>query len=222
MAESDLYKPVKVFLEKQGYEVKGEVRGCDVVAVKDGAMLVVELKQRFTLELILQGVERLALTDTVYLAVPQPTARSRGPNPWDKRVVKLCRRVGLGLMTVSARGRVEVIADPAPYQPRKNKRKTARLLSEYARRVGDPNRGGITRTKIVTAYRQEALRMAQALSDGVPKRPRDLKAICEAPRAGSILRDNHYGWFERIEKGVYALTEDGRKGLRQFASAKEP
>ena len=120
MAESDLYKPVKAFLERQGFEVKGEVRGCDVVAAKGEALLVVELKQRFTLELLLQGVERLALTDLVYLAVPEPTERSRGPGPWDKRVVKLCKRVGVGLLTVSSRGRVELIAEPEPYQPRKN------------------------------------------------------------------------------------------------------
>jgi hypothetical protein len=218
VAESDLYRPVKTFLEKRGYEVKGEVRGCDVVAVKDGAALIVELKQRFTLELILQGVDRLALTDTVYLAVPEPTRQSRGGSPWDKRVVKLCRRVGFGLLTVSKRGRVEVIADPEPYQPRKNKAKAKRLLSEHARRAGDPNLGGINRMKIVTAYRQEALRLAEALAAYGPKSPRDLKAACDAPRAGSILRDNHYGWFERQERGIYIITEVGRAGLAQFAA----
>lgn len=215
-AESDLYKPVKTFLEKLGYEVKGEVRGCDVVAVRDGQALVVELKQRFTLELLLQGVDRLALTDLVYLAVPEPSSRGRGASPWDKRVAKLCRRIGLGLMTVSPRGRVEVVADPEPYRPRKNKRKATRLLSEHARRSGDPNLGGVTRTKIVTAYRQEALRLAEALAASGPQRPRDLKAACDAPRAGSILRDNHYGWFERTERGVYVITEAGRNDLAKF------
>jgi hypothetical protein len=215
-AESDLYKPVKAFLEKRGYVVKGEVRGCDVVAVKDGVPLVVELKQRFTLELLLQGVERLALTDLVYLAVPEPTARIRSASPWDKRVVKLCRRVGVGLLTVSKRGRVDVIADPEPYQPKKNKKKAARLLSEHTRRSGDPNLGGITRIKIVTAYRQEALRLAEALAAYGPQRPRDLKLSCDAPRAGNILRANYYGWFQRTEKGVYIITETGRADLTKF------
>jgi len=220
MAESDLYKPVKAFLERQGFEVKGEVRGCDVVAVKDGAVVVIELKQRFTLELILQGVDRLALTDSVYLAVPEPTARSRGPGPWDKRVVKLCRRVGVGLLTVSKRGRVEVIAAPEPYQPKKNRKKAARLLAEHARRAGDPNLGGITKIKIVTAYRQEAVRIAAALAAGGPQSPKSLKAACEAPRAGSILRDNHYGWFERQEKGIYVITEIGRADLVKFQTSR--
>ena len=220
MAESDLYKPVKAFLERQGFEVKGEVRGCDVVAAKGEALLVVELKQRFTLELLLQGVERLALTDLVYLAVPEPTERSRGPGPWDKRVVKLCKRVGVGLLTVSSRGRVELIAGPEPYQPRKNYKKAARLRAEHARRAGDPNLGGITRIKIVTAYRQEAIRIAQALAAGGPQSPKILKAACEAPRAGSILRDNHYGWFERQEKGIYVITEIGRADLVKFQTSR--
>ena len=34
-SEADLYAPVKAYLEAQGYEVKSEVRGCDLVA---GAM----------------------------------------------------------------------------------------------------------------------------------------------------------------------------------------
>ncbi len=220
MAESDLYKPVKVFLEKQGYEVKGEVRGCDVVAVKDGALVVIELKQRFTLELILQGVDRLALTDSVYLAVPEPTARSRGPGPWDKRVVKLCRRVGVGLLTVSPRGRVEVIAVPETYEPKKNRKKAARLLAEHARRAGDPNLGGVNKIKIVTAYRQEAIRIAVALASGGPQSPKNLKAACDAPRAGNILRDNHYGWFERQEKGIYVITEIGRTDIVKFQASR--
>jgi hypothetical protein len=216
LAESDLYLPVKAFLEKQGYVVKGEVRGCDVVAVKDRKPLVVELKQRFTIELLLQGVERLTLTDAVYLAVPRPSTKSRGISPWDRRVINLCRRIGLGLMTVGKRGGIEVVVDPVPYEPRKNKAKAARLMAEHAKRAGDPNLGGITRTKIVTAYRQEAIRLAEALAAYGPQSPKTLKASCDAPRAGNILRDNHYGWFERKEKGIYIITETGRAELVRF------
>ena len=34
MKESDLYPPLKEFLEDQNYEVKGEVQDCDVLAVR--------------------------------------------------------------------------------------------------------------------------------------------------------------------------------------------
>src|SRR5438105_2626002 len=92
--ESDLYAPVKSLLEEQGYSVKGEVRGCDVVGVRGSEPLViVELKRVFGLGLVLQGVDRLALSDAVYLAV----------GTWPKKlrnVKKLCRRLGLGLMVV--------------------------------------------------------------------------------------------------------------------------
>ena len=85
--ESDLYAPVKALLEGQGYSVKGEVRGCDVVAVRGGEPpLIVELKRAFGMALVLQGVRRLALSDAVYLAV----------GAWPKNlrdVKKLCRRL---------------------------------------------------------------------------------------------------------------------------------
>ena len=96
----------------------------------------------------------------------------------------------------------------------------ARLLAEHARRVGDPNLGGVNKIKIVTAYRQEAIRIAVALASGGPQSPKNLKATCDAPRAGSILYDNHYGWFARQEKGIYVITETGRTDLARFQSSR--
>ena len=104
--------------------------------------------------------------------------------------------------------------------PKKNRKKAARLLAEHARRAGDPNLGGVNKIKIVTAYRQEAIRIAAALASGGPQSPKTLKAACEAPRAGSILRDNHYGWFERQEKGIYVITEIGRADLVKFQTSR--
>ena len=43
--EAELYGPVKAFLEDRGYEVKGEIGPCDLVAVRgDEAPVIVELK----------------------------------------------------------------------------------------------------------------------------------------------------------------------------------
>lgn len=211
--ESDLYAPVKALLEGQGYSVKGEVRGCDVVGVRGSeAPVVVELKKAFSLGLVLQGVDRLALTDLVYLAV----------GTWPKQmrdVKKLCRRLGVGLMIVTGE-RVDVVLDPKPYQPRKNQRKAGRLLGEHARRVGDPNRGGAsTRVPIMTAYRQEALRCADILIRQGPMKVAALKLAANAPKASSILQQDVYGWFERVERGVYTVTPAGRRGLEQFGWA---
>ena len=67
--EASLYAPVKQFLESLGYEVKGEIGGCDLVGVhQDGAMVVIgELKLRFSLELLLQAVDRMPACDEVWL-----------------------------------------------------------------------------------------------------------------------------------------------------------
>ena len=208
--ESDLYAPVKALLEGQGYRVKGEVKGCDVVGVRGSEPpLIVELKRSFGLGLVLQGVDRLALSDSVYLAI--------GAWPKNMRnVKKLCRRLGLGLIIV-VKDRADIVLDPAPYAPRMNRRKVGRLLGEHARRVGDPNRGGSsTRVPLMTAYRQAALRCAASLAANGPMKVAALRAAGDAPNAAAILRDDFYGWFERVERGVYTLTPKGRRGLRQF------
>jgi hypothetical protein len=190
--------------------VKGELRGCDVVAVRPGEpplVVVAELKGGFSLSLLLQGVERTAVADEVWLAV----AATRRGRDRDRRVHRLCRLLGLGLLAVTVRGRVEILVEPAPYQPQRNRRKRGLLLEEFARRRGDPNLGGTPgRRKLMTAYRQQALELAAALSDG-PRRPRDLRAL--APDAGRILLRNVYGWFVRIETGLYGLTAEGVAAL---------
>jgi hypothetical protein len=207
--ETALYPPVKRFLERLGFAVKGEIHGCDVVAIKGGAAPVVvicELKQRFNLELVLQGVDRTAACDEVWLAVRSAT-RGREHDP---RVRKLCRLLGLGLLGVSARGRVEVLVEPTRWRPRRDPQRRSQLVDEHRRRRGDPAAGGTTRVPIMTAYRQEALACAAALAAG-PRSVRELKAT--TPDAATILLRNVYGWFTRVERGVYALTAAGRAAL---------
>jgi hypothetical protein len=222
--ESDLYPAVKAFLQGQGYTVKGEVRGCDVVGVRgDEPPVVVELKLAFSLGLVLQGVDRLAMTDRVYLAVPRPRGR-RGPGAAIRRrdVRALCRRLGLGLLAVGPApdaAAVEVVLDPLPYRPRPQARRLGRLLGEHARREGDPNPGGLTRTPLVTAYRQEALRCA-LLIDRAGRAP--LRALRESglvPNAPRILQRDVYGWFQRVARATYRLTDRARADLARFTGA---
>ncbi|MHB8960181.1 MAG: DUF2161 family putative PD-(D/E)XK-type phosphodiesterase [Candidatus Limnocylindrales bacterium] len=199
--EVELYAPVKALLESQGYVVKAEVGGCDVVAVRgDEAPVIVELKRTFGLGVVLQGIDRLTVTDAVYVAV----------GIWPPRlddVRRLLRRLGLGLIVVS-HGDAAVVLDPGPYLPRRNRRRAARLLGEHQRRAGDPNTGGSTRRPIMTAYRQEAERCLRHLAAG-PARLRTLRAAGDVPNAPSILRRDVYGWFERVDRGVYSLTPKG-------------
>jgi hypothetical protein len=207
--ETNLYLPVKRFLQKLGFEVKGELHGCDVVAIKGDSppmVVITELKLSFNLELVLQGVDRTAACDEIWLAVPS-TTRGRERDP---RVRKLCRLLGFGLLGVSKRGRVEILVEPTRWRPRRDPERRSQLVDEHRRRHGDPVMGGGTRTPIMTAYRQEALACAAVLATG-PRRIRELKAT--SPDAAKILLRNVYGWFVRAERGVYALTDAGRNAL---------
>lgn len=214
--EQDLYPPVKALLERQGYAVKGEVGAADVVARRgDDPPLIVELKRGFALSLYHQAVARLALTDHVYIAVPRPRGRSARRAIRDNTA--LCRRLGLGLILVRTDGRAEVICDPGPYAPRKSRARTARLLREFDRLAGDPNAGGATRHGIVTAYRQDALRCAAHLAENGACKGATVARATGVAMATRLMRDNHYGWFERVGTGIYGLTETGRAGLTHWA-----
>lgn len=215
MRESDLYPALKAFLEAQGYTVKAEVGACDILAIRgEDPPIVVEMKLTFSLALVMQGIARQSLFDQVYLAVPVS-----GEKGWKLRyrdIIALCRRLGLGLLAVKG-DTVEPHLDPAPYAPRKNTARTAALLKEFHRRVGDPNRGGTTGVKRMTAYRQDALRCGAGLWPG-PLKAAVLAKAAGVPRAATILRDDHYGWFERVERGIYALTDKGRAELAAATS----
>jgi hypothetical protein len=172
------------------------------------AVVVAELKLTFTLDLVLQAVDRFAACDEIWLAV-RASRRGRG-REHDPRVRKLCRLLGLGLLSVSARGKVDVLVEPVPWRPRRDSKRRSRILDEHRRRLGDPAMGGSTRQPIMTAYRQQALACASALSCA-PARPRDLKD--DAPDAAKILQRNVYGWFVGIERGLYGLTDSGIAAL---------
>ncbi|MCK8779491.1 DUF2161 family putative PD-(D/E)XK-type phosphodiesterase [Rhizobium sp. NTR19] len=210
--ETLLYQPVKAFLETFGYEVKGEIGGCDVVGAKHGdptVVVVCELKMTFNLELILQAVDRAAVSDEVWIAA-RISAKGKGREA-DKRYRDLCRRLGFGMLGVSDQGEVGVLVSAVSPMPRTNPKRRARIIREHRTRVGDPALGGSTKVTVMTAYRQQALALAAALAAG-PLRPRDLKQVAE--NAGGILRDNYYGWFEKVERGVYQLAPAGHDALR--------
>ncbi len=212
--ETDLYQPIKSYLEGQGYEVKGEIGAVDVMAIRGSEdPVLIELKLGFSLALVHQGIARQSVTDTVYLAVPHGLKGM-------KENTALCRRLGLGLVTVRLRdGYVEVLCDPAPYRPRKVKQRKTRLLREFSRRVGDPNTGGATRVGIVTSYRQDALKVAAYLAEHGPTKGAIVAKAVDVPKATTIMSADYYGWFERVETGIYMLTPKGAKGLNTYGWA---
>ena len=216
--ETDLYLPVKRLFEGQGYTVKGEVGAADIVAMRgDEEPVIAELKAGFSLSLFHQAVERQAITDVVYIVVPRGAGRASAKALVDNR--KLCRRLGLGLITVRlADGFVEVHCDPEPYKPRQSKPRKALLLREFSRRVGDPNSGGATRRNLVTAYRQEALLCLSLLGDCGPTKASVVAQRTRVTHARRLMADNHYGWFERVANGVYGLSPKGVRAIADYAA----
>lgn len=224
--ETDLYEPIKAFLEMQGYAVKSEIRDCDVVAVRgEEPPVIVELKTGFTLQLLFQSIDRQSMTDTVYIAFPEKSGGGKA-NVWRRHrrdIMRICKRLGLGLMTVAVVGKpttlVNVHLDPEPYTPRKNKRRSNMLLKEFHHRVGDPNTGGSFRRPIITAYRQDALRCLGFIDrSGQAKLP-DIRNQTGVERAASILQRDVYGWFTRVERGTYAVTPKGRSAVVDYEDA---
>jgi len=217
--ETDLYDPVKAFLEALGYEVKSEVGAADVVARRsDGEVLIVELKLGFSLALLQQAVARQRMVDCVYVAVP----RWKGRAGWRrfKGNVGLCKRLGVGVISVElAAGQVQVHADPVPFQPRKSRVRKAALMKEFERREGDPNKGGMTRQTIVTGYRQEVLRCAVFLAEQGPSKGAVVAREVGVGTATRMMADNHYGWFVRVSTGIYALSEAGAAALVEESGA---
>ena len=233
--ETDLYAPIKSYWEARGYQVRAEVRHCDLVALhphEPDHPVIVELKPSINLTLILQAMERQKSAAAVYIAAEQ----KRGRNAARKRlnaVIDLCRRLGIGLMTVTFYARkpafVEVHCTPAAddeaallysavagRRPARVKARTSRLVREFDARSGDYNVGGSTKRPLVTAYREKALRVAAQLEAG-PNRPAKVRVASGVGEAAAILQRNVYGWFERVERGVYRLTAEGEDALVHYA-----
>jgi hypothetical protein len=161
---------------------------------------------------VLQGVDRQAMSDAVYLAFPPPKRRQQGD------ILKLCRRLGLGVLVVTGEF-VEPLADPAPYKPRADLKRKGMLLKEFAHRVGDPDTGGSTRRPRMTAYRQDALRIASRIGQNGAMPVARLRSETGIKRTAGILQNDVYGWFLRESRGIYALSPKGIAALETFASA---
>jgi len=220
--EQDLYAPVRDFLIENGYNVKAEVGYCDVTAFKEDHFLVVEMKTTLNLDVILQAVIRQRVADIVYIAVPK-----KGKVLYTKRWKKIChllRRLEIGLLLVSIRGEhamVEEALKPEPFNRKISKGtsglKKGLILKEFSRRHGDYNIGGSTRTKLVTAYREMAIHVAGLIEKHGPLSIKSLKIMgTDNDKTACILQDNHYGWFQRISRGMYDLTDTGRSELKKY------
>ncbi len=214
MEESDLYEPVKHFFLQRGFRVRGEVAECDLCAELDGSLVAVELKRRLELRLLEQAVERQRSADLVYVAVPAEAFATRRTRRAQQH--RLIRRLELGCLTVSSGGIVEPLFHPEPYRPRRRRRQRTRLLRELSSRSVDGNVGGTPARPRLTAYREQALEVAWTLAERGPSSPREVRELGAPAKTASILQKNYYGWFFRVERGLYGLTDAGERALADF------
>ncbi len=219
MKESDLYIPLKRYLESRNYEIKGEIGNCDVFAIRnEEPPLIVELKLSLNLTVILQAVDRLILSSSVYIGVPGHCGALKRNY---RQVCKLLRMLGIGLITIDPARKtaaVKIHLDPGNYKPRISKIRQGRLLGEFEKRVGDPNLGGShSQNGIMTAYRQRALVLALFLEEHGPAKASDVARETKNANARDILYRDVYGWFDKASRGIYALSPRGKRELPAWA-----
>ena len=225
LLEQDLYGPVHDYLTALGYEVKGEVKDCDITAMRDGELIVVELKRGFTLELIYQALDRQRVADGVYVAIPLPKRGYRAPQL--PKIKSLCRRLELGLIfvgfTLNGTPQIDVAVHPKRASaPRRDKNRRLAIIREHESRTGSVNTGGVTRKKILTAYKEQALRTARILQNIGPARVEDVRRLGGPDNAGAILRGNVLGWFDQMpnpngQRYLYRVNEKGTEALAMYA-----
>lgn len=212
-----MYEPIKRHFQNLGYVVKGEVGAADVMAVRGNEpAIIIELKLGFSLTLFHQATERLRMSDHVYVAVVRPEGKFGYKRL--KLNQNLCRRLGLGLLTLRVRDQfVELHCMPEQYNPRKSAKKSKQIMKLFERLDGDPNSGGATRHGLVTGYRQDALKCATFLAISGASKGAVVAKETGVESATSLMRNNVYGWFDKVEQGVYALNSTGKKGLTDWA-----
>jgi len=216
LKETDLYEGVRKYFEERGFTVRAEVKDMDVCAVREGLLVGIELKRNFSSDLLIQGAMRQKVCDLVYIAVPKPK-RIRKDRAFSS-MLYLLRRLELGLLYVDIEaGEAVEVLEPSFYELDKARRTMVRkrtaLLKEFNRRTISANTGGSSKKKLLTAYREESLKAVAFLRKNGTAAPKDLKALGIKP---GLFRDNFYGWFMKVDRGVYALDEKKSQDYREY------
>lgn len=209
MKESDMYEPIKNILSAQGFIVRGEVKGCDIAAINGDVLWIVEMKLSANITLIYQAMERQKATNYVFVAIPRPK-KKRGDF---SSLQSLLKKLGIGLITValdSAARQAEIILFPK--DGKKQTKKTDAIKKEIFGRTTD-SIGGTTKTAINTAYRERCVRIACLIEAKGEMSAKTLVQLGCEKDAYSIISTNFYGWFKKIAKGTYDITDVCRNYL---------
>ncbi|WP_343042434.1 DUF2161 domain-containing phosphodiesterase [Ornithinibacillus caprae] len=222
LKEIDLYEPINKYFKRKGYEVYGEVKDCDVAVMKDDLLIIVELKLNLSVDLLIQATKRQRLSEHVYIAIPKPKKHNPRSKKW-RDTCHLLRRLELGLILVSCtekRKRVEVVIEPTPFHRPismgKAKYLRQAIIKEINGRSADYNIGGSSRKQIMTAYRENCVQIACYLEEHGELSPKALLQMGTGKKTQSILSKNYYGWYVRVRRGIYTISEKGRQEIKEY------
>lgn len=232
MRETDLSTPIKNHLKQMGYQVHAEVKDCDITAQQGNELVIVELKTSVNMTLLIQATARQKITPLVYVAIPEP-ASQKGSH-W-RGILDVLSRLKLGLLLVNFNPPgitvKEALSPPRPEGSLENsglsvekKRRTTRksskkrdaILKELEGRSVDLNEAGSHRRQLVTAYRENAILIACCLNIQGSATTAELREFGTGKKTSTVLAKNYYGWFERVKRGTYQLTDKGRSSLNDY------
>ncbi|MCH5212560.1 MAG: hypothetical protein J1G06_06070 [Oscillospiraceae bacterium] len=222
MRESDLFTPVKNLFCGMGYKVNAEVLDCDITALKGDELIIIELKRTLSVTLLSQALERQKTGAKVYIAVPKPKKYS--PRKF-RDTLYVIKKLELGLIFVTLKDEscsfAEIIHNPEQFKPvRKNKKERTKIIEEINGRAIDNNIGGVTHRKIATAFTEKNIYAACVIERYGTSSPKIIKEIT-GNDCGGLLRADYYGWFRKIEKGIYTITDKCRQDLKDYPELTE-
>ena len=217
--EVDLDGPVRDFLVAQGWAVRGEVGGCDVAgrqgrrsrdrraqAVPDGRPAC-------------PGGEPAA-RDRLRVRRGAPAAHA-GPRTAAARAAPGAAPAGAGAARGRCRGRLgrgAAAADPdRPRPPRAAPHPGPAGRDRGAIRGRDARRHALAPPDDRVSRDGRPCRGCARWFG--PLKPAELRAMGTGPRTLATLRDNVYGWFERVDRGIYRLTSTGAAGILEWPAA---
>ena len=150
------------------------------------------------------------VSDTVFIGIFRP--KDLFSKSFQNKIY-LLKRLGIGLIVVSKRTLdIEIVSEPIVSELSKyqvsNKDKRLNLSEEFQRRKIKNNVGGVHHTKLMTEYRENALMVLSALHKlGDVAKGSDVAKASGVSNATTILRANYYGWFVKVDKGIYSISK---------------
>lgn len=214
--EKDMYKPIEEFLNIKKYKVYGEVKSIDIIGVKKKDVVIVEMKKNLNIKVLTQAFNRKKYTSKVYIAILRPKKDTKQM----RDAIGILERLGIGLLYVNILESISQVQEKL--KPNLDDTQEfdeiafAKLMKELEGRSGSYNLGGLVKEKVVTAYREQAIFIGCGLKRFGPKNSKFLMNLGTNEKTYSIMYTNHYGWFDKVGKGIFTINDKGIEGMKKY------